>query len=64
MGNRVKIHEHSFNRGVNDVLTLKPVRKAFGVMVHTVSSGSKKSAAMSVSKGGKFVERTNHTRQR
>lgn len=34
MNNTVRIDAHAFGRGVDEVLQLKPVRRAIGVIIH------------------------------
>lgn len=35
--NTVRIDEDAFNRGVDEILQLKPIRRVFGQIVHTCS---------------------------
>jgi hypothetical protein len=52
MGHPVKIDETAFNRGVDDVITLKPVRRALGMAVDIVS-GRRNKGSHEATKGGK-----------
>jgi hypothetical protein len=50
---KVKLSESSFNRGVDDVLTLKPVRRAFKNVIYNLrssKSGSSTKRSMQIVK--------------
>ena len=64
MGNPVKIHERSFNRGVNDVLTLEPLREAFAMLIGVMPKSAARAGRKGAFKGVTTVARANSTRQR
>ena len=57
MGVHIKIDERAFNRGVDDVITLKPVRKAFGMVLKSVGGRSSVRDEKTSAKGSGAVVR-------
>ncbi len=41
MTQTVKVDQRAFNRGVDDVLTLRPVRQAVGMAVNALKNGAR-----------------------
>lgn len=64
MGNPMKIRERSFNRGVNDVLTLKPLRESFSMLIGIKPKNAARAGRKAAFKGGTTVERPSSARQR